>query len=335
MPITVLANKNNVAVTLTVASGAITDAAGNGNSVSSAYNFIVNTAAAPALAAPTLSFSSPLSSPGNDTTPSFSLSVPALSTAKLYQGNACTGTAVGSVANTGASAADKTITLTPALSSDATYNFYAQIEKTADTTIKSACSTALSYVLDTTAPTVTFSGIASGAEISKYGDNIVRTLIVTFNEDIKAGATLLVGEITETDSGNAMTVGVPARQSNTSVWHIRLTLADDKRSSVTLRVNANAVQDLVGNGNAVSGSHTFIIDTVRPTAVLSGISGTIASAQTLTITFSEVVSGLVASEVEITEGSNAVTVGALSPATGSSAVWTIPITRSPLRTGLI
>ena len=85
----------------------------------------------------------------------------------------------------GASAADETITLSPALAGgDNTYNFYAQIEKTANATIKSACSTALSYVLDTTAPTVTFSGIDSGARIS---NNSSRTLIVTFNEDIKAG----------------------------------------------------------------------------------------------------------------------------------------------------
>ena len=63
------------------------------------------------------------------------------------------------------------------------------------------------YVLDTTAPTVTFSGIASGARISKNGAASLRTLIVTFNEDIKADATLVVTEITETDSGRCRYCG--------------------------------------------------------------------------------------------------------------------------------
>ena len=87
-------------------------------------------------------------------------------------------------------------------------------------------------MLDTTAPTVTFSGIASGARISKNGAASLRTLIVTFNEDIKADATLLVTEITETDSDNAITVGTPVRQTNTRVWNILLTLAAMTKAEV-------------------------------------------------------------------------------------------------------
>ena len=32
---------------------------------------------------------------------------------------------------------------------------------------------------------------------------------------------------------------------------------------MSLRVNVGAVQDIAGNGNAVSGSHTFTVDTDR------------------------------------------------------------------------
>ena len=321
VPINVVADKSNVPVTLTVASGAITDAAGNGNSVSVAHSFIVDTGVPDA---PVLSLSNPSSSPSNDTTPTLALKVPARSTAKLYEGSGCTGTVMGTVANTTASAENKTITLA-ALNSDKTYNFYAQTEKTANATIKSGCSSALSYVLDTTGPTVAFSGIAARDRISSDAN-----LIVTFNEDIKTDATLAVTEITETDSGSAITVGTPVRQGNTKVWHIPLTLAANVvGSSVTLQVDANAVQDLAGNGNTVSDSHTFTVDTVAPTVSFGGIASgaRISSGTNLEVTFSESVkSGARLTVSEITVTGNAVTVGTPALKSSSTTIFTVPIT---------
>ena len=247
----------------------------------------------------------------------------------LYEGSGCTGTVCRDrAANTTAtSAANKTITLA-ALSSDKTYNFYAQTEKTANTTIKSECSTALNYVLDTAAPTVAFSGIAAGDRISSDTN-----LIVTFNEDIKTDATLAVTEITETDSGSAITVLTPVRQGNTKVWHIPLTLAANVAgSSVTLQVNANAVQDLAGNGNDVSGLHTFTVDTVAPTVSFGGIASgaRISSGTNLEVTFSESVkSGARLTVGEITVTGNAVTVGTPVLKSGSTTIFEVPITVLP------
>ena len=82
-------------------------------------------------------------------------------------------------------------------------------------------------------------------------------------------------------------------------------------------------QDLAGNESQVY-RVSAVVDNKGPTATLDGISGTVSTDQTLTVTFDEAVSGFGASNVTITTGSSAVTKGPLTTVTAGT-VWTIPI----------
>ena len=97
----------------------------------------------------TLALTTPASSPGNDTTPTFTVTTENRAAAGLYTDAACTETA-GSPVTLGSTDTTAAIT-TDTLTEDGTYTFYARSEDRAGNT---TCSEGISYTLDTTPPSV-------------------------------------------------------------------------------------------------------------------------------------------------------------------------------------
>ena len=329
VPIEVLDNKNNVAVTLQIVSGAITDAADNGNRISVVLRFIVDTGIPDA---PVLSLSSPTSSPGKDTTPTLAVSVPALFTTKLYEGSGCTGTIMGTAANITDSAVVKTIILA-ALSSDKTYNFYAQTEKTANPAIKSACSAVLSYVLDTEAPTITDLPADSTTSVKskRFSWNCVRA---ADNCKFRYKAST---NSNDSFGGND--------SYGTAMSH---TASDSGQNGVTWYFYLQA-KDGAGNESAV-GKVSYVLDNAGLGVTLSlqsGLSGgTIVTDQILVITFDGnfvgtlaktnfVVSSVLSPVSNEIDGDSSVGPVTLGSITGSGLVWEMPITLSPRQEGTV
>ena len=144
--------------------------------------------------------------------------------------------------------------------------------------------------VDTTAPRVL--SITSGAT---HPTKDPFTVEIEFLEEVTG---LTAGEIAVTNGTGSNLTGTGA--SYTLDIEPIATLEGD----VTVRVPANVAVDGANNGN-VEGSATFAVDTQPPT-VLSITSGAIHPAKgrfTVTITFSEAVTGLTAGEIVLTNGS--------------------------------
>ncbi|MBI3096757.1 MAG: hypothetical protein HYY93_00705, partial [Planctomycetes bacterium] len=160
-------------------------------------------------------------------------------------------------------------------------------------------------VVDTTAPTVAVTPDGTTTSASPI------TFTLSFSEAVSG---LLAGEVTVSNGTKGALAGGP------TVYTIPVT--PSAQGAVTCQVTASAAQDAAGNNNSVSNNASVTYDSIVPTvAVTPDGTSTSASSITFTMTFSEAVSGLLAGEVAITNG----TAGALS---GGPTVYTIPVTPS-------
>ena len=145
---------------------------------------------------------------------------------------------------------------------------------------------------------------------------------VTFSEDVTgvdssdftAGASGLTGSFSPvvTGSGSVYTVTLNTGAGNGTLW---LNMA-----------NNGSIDDLAGNAltGAVSASPSYVIDKTPPTvvsSVLAGPSPTTATTVTFTVTFSEAVVGVDATDFAI--AANGPVGAAISSVSGSGAIYTV------------
>ncbi|MBW6416905.1 Ig-like domain-containing protein [Celeribacter sp. PS-C1] len=115
---------------------------------------------------------------------------------------------------------------------------------------------------------------------------------VTFDEDISgiAFADLVV------------TNGRVSYGTRLSDREFRLTIIPDADGTVTVSVPAGATTDAAGNGNTASNTVSTMADVTRPTVTLDMPSGLVNAPFTLTMTFSEEVTGVSLGNIAVSNG---------------------------------
>ena len=94
---------------------------------------------------------------------------------------------------------------------------------------------------------------------------------------------------------------------------------------VTVDVAAGVAHDVAGNGNSAAAQYAVTADLVAPSVTLRGPAGPVAGAFTVTITFSESVSGFESSEVTVSNGT-----AALSGTGSSYSAVVTPLSSGPV-----
>lgn len=177
----------------------------------------------------------------------------------------------------------------------------------------SATSAAYShaYVYDTTAPTTT---MTLGDSTLKAGQST--TLTVTFSEAIASYTTPSFNVYFGTLTGLATTDRI--------TWTATLTPDANYAGSGGIYLTGGSALDMASN-EATASPLTFNVDTIAPTATLTLSSTTLESGDTptVTVTFSEPVSDLSASDFTVTSG----TLGTPASADGGTT-WTATLTPS-------
>ena len=161
------------------------------------------------------------------------------------------------------------------------------------------------FAVDTRAPTV--SSITSDAT---HPTKDAFTVTIIFSEAVTG---LTANEIAVTNGTGSNLAGTGAS------YTLDIEPNANLEGDVTVRVPANAALDAADNGN-VQGSETFAVDTRAPTVVsiASGATHPTKDAFTVTITFSEEVTGLTSGEIAVTNGTG-------SNFAGTGASYTLDI----------
>lgn len=213
----------------------------------------------------------------NDDTPTFTGTSQASKTIKLY----ANGTEVGSVTADGSG----NWSITSSSLASGTYNITA---KASDGNGESAASGALSVTVDTQAPTVTLSSAAADpTNASSF------TVTVTFNEAVTGFA------IDDINVGNGSKSGF---SGSGTTYNVTVTPTAD--GSVTIDVAGAAANDAAGNGNTAATQLSRVSDKTSPTVTLSttATDPTNASLITVTVTFSEAVTGFAIGDITVAGG---------------------------------
>ncbi len=103
---------------------------------------------------------------------------------------------------------------------------------------------------------------------------------------------------------------------------MNVTPTANAEGTITLALNAGAVNDAAGNPNALHTENSQAIDTIVPTvSVTDDVSGTANATANVayTYTFSEAVTGLEAGDFTVTNGT-------ITGITGSGTTWTVNVT---------
>ena len=168
-----------------------------------------------------------------------------------------------------------------------------------------AASNQLSMTYDSVAPSCAVMGPASPTKTSPIN------FTITFSEPVTG---LTEADITVTGGSKGILAGSGAGPYT-------LPVTPSAQGSVTCQVSAGAAQDAAGNSNAASNLLSITYDSVAPSCTVTGpASPTKSSPINFTITFTESVTGLTASDITVGNG----TKGALS---GSGAgPYTLPVT---------
>ena len=312
MPITLASNQDGVDVTVTVAAGAATDAAGN-SSVVDSLGFTVDNV----LDMPTgLVLKTPSSSPGNDKTPTLTVqNAPGGVTITLHNTSDCSDTSLGSVATTGASA-DTDITPTSDLS-DGSYTFYVKLAK-ASASFTACFATSVAYALDTVAPTIT--GLPADTINKRTDPRKMKNFSWSCTETAEGC------KFRKLDTENGSATAVTGNYRNISRFD-HVASANTSRTTHHLLVQA---RDAAGNESAVS-KVSYMLDGQGPVAVLSG------AFEDTTVTTTEVIwlnvvvgewineASFTADDITI-DPIGAVTVGVPRRAGNAANPWTVPIT---------
>ncbi|MCW5231105.1 Ig-like domain-containing protein [Verminephrobacter eiseniae] len=168
-------------------------------------------------------------------------------------------------------------------------------------------------------PTVT---IAPAATILRAGETM--TVTFTFSEKVTGFGT----EDIQYDTSKGTLSALTAVGTDGKVWTATYTPRPDTESANnTIRVNLSGVRDArdnAGVGTATSGN--FSIDTVRPTVgvTISDERLTAGESATITITFSERVTGLTKNAIDLSRANG--TLGDLTPVGTDGKTWTATFT---------
>ena len=168
-------------------------------------------------------------------------------------------------------------------------------------------SNTLSITIDRTAPTV---NITANKSSPTNASSITYTF--TFSENVTG---FVASDITVTNGSKGTFSG--------SGKTYTLVVTNSGSTTQTVKVNAGVCTDSVGNGNTASNTLNITIDRTAPTVKITAnkSSPTNASSITYTFTFSENVTGFVASDITVTNGSK----GTFS---GSGKTYTLVVTNS-------
>ncbi|GDY14470.1 hypothetical protein LBMAG53_33480 [Planctomycetota bacterium] len=258
-------------VTIDLPASSAIDAAGNNNSAATQLSRTYDATAPTA----TLSASA---GPFNGTftvTITFSEAVTGFTASDLLVTNG----SAGALSGTG----PYTTTITPAADGVVTIDLPASSAIDAAGNNNSA-ATQLSRTYDTTAPTATLSASAGPF-------NGTFTVTITFSEAVTGFTT----------SDLSVTNGSASALSGTGPYTTTITPTADGVVSIDLA--ASSAADAAGNGNSAATQLSRTYDATTPTATLSASAGPFNAPFTVTITFSEAVTGFTAGDLLVTNGS--------------------------------
>ncbi|MBV2169342.1 MAG: hypothetical protein KUL82_11615 [Bdellovibrio sp.] len=287
-------------VTVAVGAGVATDAAGNGNTVATNLSRIFDSVS-PGV---TLSGGSANTNGAFTATLTFSEAVSGVELSDFAVTNAILTSLSG-----GPSV--YTVTATPVV--DGAVSLRYQVGKAQDAGGNSnTASNTLTSTYDSIAPAVSLSSIAGDPFKNSSFD-----VTATFSESVTGFA---AGDITVTNG----TVSGFSGSGTTYTF----TVTPTAQGLVTVAVNAGVATDAAGNGNTAATSLTRTYDSVQPILSLSSASGDPFNTSTfsVTATFSESVTGFVAGDVAVTNGT-------VSGFSGSGTTYTFTVT--PTGQGLV
>ncbi len=261
-------------VTVSVPASAATDAAGNGNTVSNTVSTTADvTHPTVALDVPSGLVNAPFT-----LTMTFSEEVSAVTLGNISVSNG----AASNLQQT--STTVYTATITPTSDGTVTVSFAENLVTDA-AGFGNEAATAVSTTADLTDPTPTVSLIDNGPG-QPY------TASISFDEDVTGFS---LGGITVTN-GTASDLQAASAQLYTA------TITPDADGTVTVSVPASVATDAAGNDNIASNTASATADITRPTVTLDVPSGLVNAPFTLTITFSEEVTGLALGNISVTNG---------------------------------
>ena len=278
-------------VTLDVAAGVATDAAGNDNTAASQFSVTAD------LTAPTTTISGPTDVQNGTFTVDFDFSedVTGFDLTNITVGN-------GAASVFSGSGDSYSVTITPSATGTVTVDVAADVATDVAGNGNTA-ATQYSVEADLTAPTL----IISGPSATQTG---AFTATFTFSEAVTGFA---VGNITV---GNGSVSGLSGSGDTYTA-----TITPSADGTVTVDVAADAAVDSGNNGNTAASQFSVEADVTVPTLAITGPSATQTGAFTATFTFSEDVTGFALGNISVGNGS-------ASSLAGSGDTYTATITPS-------
>ena len=259
-PLPAVHNSGNIAVSTALTTNKTynfrlkhTDSLGNASCSAAALPYVFDTTAPAAL---TLSLVTGLTSPSNDTTPSLVIggTIENNATVTLHDGTGCSGASIPHTANS------NTITVSPALTTQKIYSF--RIKHTDQAGNVSCSAAALSYVLDTAAPTALSLSFAAGT--TSPSNDTTPSLVI--GGVIESGAT-----VTLHDGADCSGASIPhTRTSNTIA--VSTALTTNKTYNFRIKYATSA-----GNISCSTAALPYVLDTTAPAALTLGFSAAVKS----------------------------------------------------------
>ena len=267
------------AVTVDIAAGVATDAAGNTNTVATQLSRTFDTVA------PTVTLSSTAANPTNTSLVpvaiTFSESVTGFEAADITVTNGTKGTLSGS-------GASYTISVTPSGQGAVTVDIAAGIATDAAGNTNTE-ATQLSRTFDTVAPTVTLSSTAANPT-----NTSLVPVAITFSESVTG---FEAADITVTNGTKGTLSGSDASYT--------ISVTPSGQGAVTVDIAAGIAQDAAGNGNTAATQLSRTYDNTQPSVTITSAAPnpTNTSPIPVTITFSESVSDFTSSDISVVNGS--------------------------------
>ena len=297
-------------VTFSVDADAVADAAKNKNTASSSHTVHVDTIV------PTVAITGV---PGTEQKDAFDLTITFSEDVTGFAVPAdltITGEATAALKSGTQGPAVYTVTITPNTNKEGDVTVKVNANTVDDTASnKNTASAATSNIhIDTIVPTVAITGVPTTEQKDAFD------LTITFSEDVTGFA--VPADLTLTGEATA---ALKSGTQGPAVYTVTITPNANKEGDVTVKVNANAVDDTASNKNTASAATSNIhIDTIVPTVAITGVPGTEQKdAFDLTITFSEDVAGFTLADDLTFTGPATV---ALKSGTQGPAIYTATIT---------
>ena len=201
-----------------------------------------------------------------------------------------------------------TATITPTASGTVTIGVGAHVA-TDGADNQNTAAASQSVTVDVNKPTVSIS-VPSGTQTGAFNATI------TFSEEVSGFTQSDVGL-----SGSAASITAWSGNSDNTIY--TATITPTASGTVTVGVAANVATDGASNQNTAATSKTVSVDVDAPTVTIGVPSGTQNGAFSVTITFTETVSGFVQSDVSLSGSAASITSWS---ANGEATVYTATIT---------